>query len=160
MLLKKVFKLTALISAISLFPISFAAAQSLDEGLWAQVFVRECGPLRAGENYPDCGDVQSELRNSSADLGVTGNASSAFNRAQLPSQSAASAGYAGTGFTPALSVYSYSALADRIIAAAIGLQRYEFLSGGLCMLAILITMAFPISSCYSKRARRAFNAAI
>ena len=129
-LLRRAIPLTIVISVISLFPDSFAKAQSLDAGWWTQVSVRECGPARSGEDYPDCGDVQSELRNTDTDLGVTGSASSAYNRAQPLSQSAASAGYTGAGFAPAISAYSHSALGDRIITSAFGLQRYEFLSDG------------------------------
>jgi hypothetical protein len=133
--LRKALTLTALISVISFFPGSFVAAQSLDPleaGSWTQVFVRECGPPRQGEDFPDCGSsaIQSELRVTDSDLGVTGSASSTYIQAQPPSQSAASAGYAGGGFTPAISAYSSSALGERIITSAIVLQRYEFLADG------------------------------
>ncbi len=105
-------------------------AQSLEAGWWTQVFVRGCGSPRDGEAFPDCGNVQSELRISKTDLGVTGSADSAFIQAVPESQSAASTGYTGEGFTPAISAYSYSAPGERIITSAFGLQRYEFLWSG------------------------------
>ena len=122
--------LTTFIFVISFFPDSFVAAQSLEAGTWTQVFVRECGPPRAGEEFPDCssGAIQSELRITDADLGVTGSASSAYIKANPLSQSAASAGYSGVGFTPEISAYSYSASGERIITSAVVIQQYEFLS--------------------------------
>lgn len=128
--LRKAPSLTVITFAISLFLVSSAGAQSLDAGAWTQVFVRECGPPRPGEVFPDCGTgaVQSELRVTDADLGETGSTISAHIQAQPLSQSIASAGYSGAAFPPAISAYSHSALGERIITSGIVLQSYEFLS--------------------------------
>ena len=129
--LRHAFALSVFFASGTLVPTSFAAAQSLEAGWWTQVNIRECGPPRAGEDYPDCGNVQSEQRNTDFDLGVTGSSVSTFDRAQPLSRSAARAGFAGAAFAPAISAYSRSARGDRIIASAFGLQRYEFLLGGV-----------------------------
>lgn len=126
MLLRNAVTPIILIPIALLFPNSFAAAQSLDTGAWTQVFVRECGPPRAGEDFPDCGSgaIQSELRVTDSDLGVTGRVDSSV--IETMSQSFATAGYDGPAFTPTISAYSNSALGERIITSAIVIQRYEF----------------------------------
>ena len=115
---------------------SVAGAVPIDSALYTQNNLRECG----GITFCVGGEPSIELT-SDFDTGATGSVSTRIFGPTIGTQSATSAGYDGSSFTPAISAYAFTDGPVRYSIGVLGLQRYEFVDEGEVTLAGNLTYA-------------------